>query len=60
LTWWGSLVRSQSRLPDFSIHGRDPQSHRFMVETAKRINMRLDYGRSNDIDAFYFSIGEAF
>jgi hypothetical protein len=33
---------------------------RFMVLEEKRINMRLDYARSNDDDAIYFSVGEAF
>ena len=33
---------------------------RFMVLTAKRINMRFDYARSTDSDAVYLSVGEAF
>jgi hypothetical protein len=33
---------------------------RFMVMKAKRINVRVDYGRSNDSDAWYLSAGEAF
>ncbi len=33
---------------------------RFMVLQAKRINLRVDYARSKDSDAFYMSIGEAF
>jgi len=33
---------------------------RFMVLESQRINMRLDYGRSNDSDAVYLSVGEAF
>ena len=33
---------------------------RFMVLKSKRINMRLDYGRSNDSDAVHLSVGEAF
>jgi hypothetical protein len=33
---------------------------RFMVLQAKRINLRVDYARSNDSDAFHVSIGEAF
>jgi outer membrane protein assembly factor BamA len=33
---------------------------RFMVLPAKRINLRLDYGRSNGGEAIYFSVGEAF
>ena len=33
---------------------------RFMVLKAKRINLRVDYARSNDSDAFHVSVGEAF
>lgn len=33
---------------------------RFLVQEAKQINLRLDYGRSNDSDAIYFFVGEAF
>jgi hypothetical protein len=33
---------------------------RFMVLPAKRINIRLDYARSDSSDAIYFSVGEAF
>jgi hypothetical protein len=33
---------------------------RFMVLKSKRINIRLDYGRSNDSDAIILSVGEAF
>jgi hypothetical protein len=33
---------------------------RFEVLPAKRINMRLDFARSDDSDAVYFSVGEAF
>ncbi len=33
---------------------------RFMVLESQRINMRLDYGRSNGSDAVYLSVGEAF
>lgn len=33
---------------------------RFSVLPAKRINLRLDYGRSIDSDAIHFSVGEAF
>ena len=33
---------------------------RFMVLPAKRINLRLDYARSNGGEAIYFSVGEAF
>lgn len=33
---------------------------RFMVLKSKRINLRVDYARSNDEDAWYISVGEAF
>ncbi|MFP6809257.1 MAG: BamA/TamA family outer membrane protein [Pseudomonadales bacterium] len=33
---------------------------RFMVLKSKRINLRLDYGRSLQSDAVYISVGEAF
>ena len=33
---------------------------RFMVLKSKRINIRLDYGRSEDSDAIHLSVGEAF
>ena len=33
---------------------------RFMVLQAKRINLRVDYARSKDSDAFHVSVGEAF
>ena len=33
---------------------------RFMVLAAKRINLRIDFARSNDSDAIHISVGEAF
>ena len=33
---------------------------RFMVLKSKRINLRVDYARSDDSDAIYLSVGEAF
>jgi len=33
---------------------------RFMVLQSKRINMRVDFARSDDSDAVYLSVGEAF
>jgi hypothetical protein len=33
---------------------------RYMVLESKRINMRLDYGRSDDSDAWYLAVTEAF
>ena len=33
---------------------------RFMVLKSKRVNLRVDYARSNDSEAWYVSVGEAF
>jgi hypothetical protein len=33
---------------------------RFLALPAKRINIRLDYARSDSSDAIHFSVGEAF
>jgi hypothetical protein len=33
---------------------------RFMIQQEKRINLRLDYGRSADSDGISFFVGEAF
>ena len=33
---------------------------RFMVLKSKRINLRIDYARSDDSDAVHVSVGEAF
>jgi hypothetical protein len=33
---------------------------RFMVLKSKRVNLRVDYARSDDSDAWYVSVGEAF
>jgi hypothetical protein len=33
---------------------------RFLVQKAQHINLRLDYARSDDEDAIYFFVGEAF
>jgi len=49
-----SEVRDREAIPSYGI------GLRFMVMKAKRINVRLDYGRSNDSDAVYLSVGEAF
>ncbi len=49
-----SGVRDQEAIPSYGV------GLRFMVLTAKRINLRVDYGRSNDSDAWYISAGEAF
>ncbi len=49
-----SEVRDREAIPSYGL------GLRFMVMKAKRINVRLDYGRSNDSDAVYLSAGEAF
>jgi len=33
---------------------------RFMVLKSKRVNLRVDYARSDDSEAWYISVGEAF
>ncbi len=48
-----SLVK-QKTIPSYGV------GLRFMVLKSKRINIRIDYGRSKDSDAFYLSVGEAF
>jgi hypothetical protein len=49
-----SGVREHEAIPSYGA------GVRFMVLTAKRINMRLDYARSTDSNAVHFSVGEAF
>jgi len=49
-----SEVRDREAIPSYGL------GLRFMVMKAKRINVRLDYARSNDSDAVYLSAGEAF
>jgi hypothetical protein len=51
-----TYVESDSRevIPSYGV------GLRYMVLKAKRINLRLDYARSNDSDAWYLSVGEAF
>ena len=46
--------RDESFVPSYGI------GLRFMVLKAKRINLRVDYARSKNSDAFYLSVGEAF
>jgi hypothetical protein len=46
--------RDESFIPSYGV------GLRFMVLKSKRINLRLDYARSDDSDAFYLSVGEAF
>jgi hypothetical protein len=49
-----SEVREREAIPSYGV------GLRFMVLESQRINVRLDYGRSNDSDAVYLSVGEAF
>ncbi len=49
-----SEIREREAIPSYGI------GLRFMVLESQRINMRLDYGRSNDSDAVYLSVGESF
>ena len=49
-----SQVRDRELIPSYGI------GLRFMVLTAKRINVRLDYARSTDNYAVHLSVGEAF
>jgi hemolysin activation/secretion protein len=49
-----SEVGGNASIPSYGI------GLRFMVLESKRINMRLDYARSDDSDAVYLSVAEAF
>ncbi len=49
-----SQAGEQESIPSYGI------GIRFMVLQSKRINIRVDYARSNDSDAFILSVGEAF
>mgnify|MGYP000653398253 CR=1 FL=1 len=53
---WPTLAESQDGelVPSLGV------GLRFMVLPAKRINLRLDYARSDGGEAIYFSVGEAF
>jgi outer membrane protein assembly factor BamA len=65
---WGAVVFAGAGYMNDSVSGiRDQEAIpsygagiRFMVMTAKRINLRIDYGRSKDSSAWYLSAGEAF
>lgn len=46
--------REQELVPSYGV------GIRYMVLATKRINLRVDYGRSGDSDALYLSVGEAF
>lgn len=56
----GQITESFSELRDQEIIPSYGFGLRFMVLQSKRINLRLDYGRSTDSDAIYLSVGEAF
>jgi hypothetical protein len=49
-----SQVQVHEPIPSYGI------GLRFMVLKSKRINIRVDYARSNDSDAIHLSVGEAF
>ena len=49
-----SQIRERSAIPSYGM------GIRFMVLAAKRINIRIDYGRSTDSNAIHLSVGEAF
>jgi outer membrane protein assembly factor BamA len=56
----GDVVNSFSGLGDGESIPSYGLGIRFMVLQSKRINMRLDFARSDDSDAVYLSVGEAF
>ncbi|WOJ96585.1 BamA/TamA family outer membrane protein [Congregibacter brevis] len=56
----GQVSRSFSESEDRSLIPSYGVGLRFMVSKAKRVNMRLDFARSQDSDAIHFSVGEAF
>lgn len=49
-----SQIRERTAIPSYGM------GIRFMVLPAKRINIRVDYGRSTDSNAIHLSVGEAF
>ncbi len=49
-----SGVRDDNSIPSYGL------GVRFMVLQSKRINMRVDFARSDNSDAVYLSVGEAF
>lgn len=56
----GTIDRSVTQIDDDEIIPSYGVGIRFIVLKAKRINMRLDYARSDDSDAVYLAVGEAF
>jgi len=65
---WGFVAFAGSGTVDNSLSGvRENEwvpsygaGVRFMIQQARRINLRLDYARSRDSDALSFFVGEAF
>ena len=49
-----SQVRERTAIPSYGM------GIRFMVLPAKRVNIRVDFGRSTDSNALHLSVGEAF
>jgi len=57
----GGMIKNQfTELSDRQVIPSYGIGLRFMVLESQRINLRLDYARSVDSDAFYVSVGEAF
>ena len=56
----GYIDSSFSEVDDSDIIPSYGVGLRFMVLKSKRINMRVDYGRSDNSDAIHLSVGEAF
>lgn len=56
----GKLTETFTELSDSSVIPSYGTGIRFMVLPSQRINIRVDYARSNDSNAWYLSVGEAF
>ena len=56
----GQVRKSFSGLEDSDTIPSVGVGLRFLVQQAQHINLRLDYARSDDDDAVYFFVGEAF
>jgi hypothetical protein len=56
----GKLTEKFTSLTDDSVIPSYGVGIRFMALESQRINIRVDYARSNDSDAWYLSVGEAF
>jgi hypothetical protein len=59
-TGGGTVDRSIIETDDHELIRSNGIGLRYMVLRSKRINLRLDYARSEDKDAVYISVGEAF